>query len=167
MWRQPRSSFRYAYLSKVRLKLYGKDIDLAIYKISAVWRQRDEVRGMRVAQRMMLEQVWWKVFTQFSLWKLRMYEDEECPYHQDDIIKLWNNVSNILILWTNWEIGGGGRVIKQWSFDDNTERVLNDGRSNLSMQSRMLILMNTSATNSCKNAWKDVVRKVKIYWSEP
>lgn len=50
-----------------------------------------------------------KAFTQFSLWKLRMYEDEGCCYHQDSIIKLWDNVSDILILWTNWEIGGGGR----------------------------------------------------------
>lgn len=86
------------------------------YLQSALWRQRDEVRGILVSE-IDVQTVGtglMKVFTQFSLWKLRMYKDEECRDHQDNIIKLWDNVFDILILWTNWEIGGGNKAIIIW-----------------------------------------------------
>lgn len=45
-----------------------------------------------------------------------MHEDEECRYHQDSIIKLWDNVSDILILWTNGGGEGNEEMIIWWQY---------------------------------------------------
>lgn len=72
-----------------------------IYRISALWRQRDESdAGITDIDIQSIGTGLVKLFTVFSLWKLRMFKDEEWSYHQD-IIKLWNNVSYILIIWNN------------------------------------------------------------------